>query len=208
MRPLLEIAVTDRLPRRAGERQQEMYIVQGEEAQSEYLVRHEKVPDVGAAESRTRRAIAVGIEWARVGAVLGALDVEAAIAGEDRAVASHPGWRDAVEEIDAAADSFDEIFGKSNPHQVARMGLRQRVVNDVEHLVHRVLLLAHRQAADAEARPVVHVADLGGGFAAQVGVDAALDDREERLSGEGGGGRREAVEPADLEQTTAQPADA
>src|SRR3954465_2236453 len=56
--PLLEIAVKYRLPRRARERQQEMYIVQGEEAQSEYLVRHEKVPDVGSAESRTGRAIA------------------------------------------------------------------------------------------------------------------------------------------------------
>src|SRR3954466_5193493 len=155
MRPLVEIAVTNRLPRIARERQQEMYIVQGEEAQSEYLVRHEKVPDVGAAESRTRRAIAVGIEWARVGAVLGALDVEATVAGEDCAVASHPGWRDAVEQIDAAADSFDEVFGETDTHQVARMCFRQRVVDDFEHLVHRVLFLADRQAADAGARPAV-----------------------------------------------------
>src|SRR5438552_12732133 len=49
-RPRIEVAVFYRLPRITGERQQEMYIVQGEEAQPEYLVRDEKVADVGSAD--------------------------------------------------------------------------------------------------------------------------------------------------------------
>src|SRR6187551_512133 len=99
-----------------------MYIVQGEEAEAEYLVRNEKVADVGPAESRAGRAIAVGIEGSRVGTELVALDVEPAIAGEHCAIASHSGGSDAVEQSDAPADSLDQIFGESHSPEVARMG--------------------------------------------------------------------------------------
>src|SRR5438270_431823 len=121
-----------------------MYIVQGEEAQPEYLVGHEQVPDVGAGEPGARRAIAIGVEWPWIGAVIGALDVEPTVPSEHRAVASHPRRRHAVEEVDAAPNALDEIFGKTNAHQVAWMLLRQGVIDDIDHLVHRVFLLADR----------------------------------------------------------------
>ena len=44
--------------------------MQGEEAQPEYLVGHEQMPDVGAGEPGARRATAIGVEWPRIGAVI------------------------------------------------------------------------------------------------------------------------------------------
>ena len=115
-RPRVEIAIPYRLPRLPAERQEEMYIVQGEEAQAEYFFGHEEVPDVGSAESRAGGAIALRVEWARIGTELGPLDVESSIPGESRAVSPHPCWSDAVEEIDTAANRLDQVLGEPDTH--------------------------------------------------------------------------------------------
>jgi hypothetical protein len=52
-----------------------MYIVQGKEAEAEYLVGDEEMPDVRSAEPRARRAVALRIERTRICAELRALDV-------------------------------------------------------------------------------------------------------------------------------------
>jgi len=52
-----------------------MYIVQGEEAEAEYLVRHEEMPDVRSAEPGARGAVALRVARTRIGAKLRALDV-------------------------------------------------------------------------------------------------------------------------------------
>src|ERR1700730_11074770 len=80
-RPLLEVAVAYGLPRSPRQRQEEMYIVQGEEAEAEYLVRHEKVADVGPGESGAGGAVAIDVERLGIGPVFGALDVEAPVSG-------------------------------------------------------------------------------------------------------------------------------
>src|SRR3954468_21590362 len=105
--------------------------------------------DVGAAESPAGGAIALGIERTRVRAILGALDVEPTVAGEHRPVPSHPRRRDAVEQVDSAANSLDQIFREADSHQIAGMDTRQRTVDDLEHLVHGALFLADREPADA-----------------------------------------------------------
>src|SRR5207253_5151575 len=106
-----------------------MYIVQGEEAQPEYLVRDEKVADVGSAESGAGGAVAFRIEWSRIGAILGALDVQAYLARERRTISSHPSRSHAVEQVRTSTNRFDQVFGESHSHQIARMGFRQRVVD-------------------------------------------------------------------------------
>ena len=73
--PWVEITVSDCRPRLPDERQQEMYIVQGKEAEPKYLVGHEQMPDVRSAEPGARRAIALRVQRARIGAELRALDV-------------------------------------------------------------------------------------------------------------------------------------
>src|SRR5688572_15194362 len=101
-----------------------MYIVQGEEAQPEYLVRDEEVPDVGSAESRAGGAIAIGVERLGIGAELGALDIEAPVPREDRPVPPHPGRRHAIEQIDPATYRFYQILGEADSHEIAGVGLR------------------------------------------------------------------------------------
>src|SRR5687768_10822685 len=177
-----------------------MYIVQGEEAQPEYLVGDEEVPDIGAAESYAGGAIAFRIERLRIGAELGALYVEPAIAGEDGAVPTHARGCHAVEQIDAAPDRLDQVFGEPDAHQVARMSLWQRVIHDLDDLVHGVFFLTDGKAADPESRPVVHLANHLRCFAPEVRVDPALHDGKECLV--------RALAPLQLGETPRQPADA
>ena len=73
---------------------------------------------------RQARAVALLVERTPVGAELGALDVETAVARERGAVASHARRRDAVEQIDAAAHALDEILGEADAHEVARAIVR------------------------------------------------------------------------------------
>src|SRR3954469_9454491 len=150
--------------------------------------------DVGPGESGARRAVAVGIERARIVAVLGTLDVQTSVVGKDGAVPSHPCRRDAIEQIDASPDALYEILGEADAHEVPRMGFGESFVDDFDHLVHRVFFFADRESADAEAGPVVHRSDRLARFATQVGVDAALNYRKECWveRGDGGGGMRDA----------------
>src|SRR5688572_33476749 len=97
-----------------------MYIVQGQQAQPQNLVRDVQVTEIGPRETLASRAVARFVDGPGIGTEVGALDVEAAGAGERGAVASHARWRDAIEEVNAASHALDQVLGKSNTHQVAR----------------------------------------------------------------------------------------
>src|SRR5207245_2738845 len=110
-------------------------------------------------ESATGGAIALRVDRPAVGAKLGALDVEPAVARERGAVAAHACRGHAVEEIDAARYAFDEILREADAHQVAWPLARQLAVQELEDAIHVRLRLAHRQTANPEARPRRHVAN-------------------------------------------------
>src|SRR5690349_13332487 len=93
--PCADDAACDRSAGVAHETDQEMYIVQGQQAQAEYLVRREEMPNVRARESATCRAVACVVQWPPVGAEFGTLDVETAVARESGAVAPHARRSDA-----------------------------------------------------------------------------------------------------------------
>ena len=158
-----------------------MYIVQGQQAESEDLVGDVEVAQIGAGEARAGGAIAAFVEGALVVPELGPLDVEASVGGENRAVAAHARRRHAVEQVYAAPDAFDEVLGKPDAHEVARAGLwrgrrgRRRASRTWPAL-----------ASPTESPPMPKpfqscIADRRGGFAAKVGVNAALHDGKERL---------------------------
>src|SRR5262249_35445963 len=134
--PRVERPSADRSARVAHQTNEEMYIVQGEQAKAEDLVGGEEMPDVRARESRARRAVALVIQRLRIGAVLGAFDVETPIARECSAVATHSSGRDAIEQIHAAAHAFDEVFGKADAHEIAWAVARELTVQDLEDAVH------------------------------------------------------------------------
>src|SRR5690348_10913020 len=97
----------DRATRVAHQLDEEMYIVQGKQAKPEDLIGHEEMPDVRPRKSSAGAAIALLVQRTFVRAELGALDVEAAVPRERRAIATHSCGRHAVVEIDAAKDAFD-----------------------------------------------------------------------------------------------------
>ena len=182
--PRVDRSGADRVARVAHQADEEMYIVQGEQAQAEHLVGDVEVADVGAGESAARGALALVVERPRVGAELGALDVEAAVAREDGAVAAHARRCDAVEEIDAAEHALDEVLGKADAHEVARAVARELGVDDLEDAVHVGLGFADGESADAVADPVAGVADGAGGVAAE-GRRGCRPGRWERGLGDG-----------------------
>src|SRR5687768_6477897 len=119
-----------------------MYIVQGEQAEAEYLVGDVEVPDIGAGEARAGGTVAGGVQGARIGPEFSALYVLPPFMGEDRAVPSHARRRDAIEQIDAAANAFNEILRETDAHEIPWVCTGKRVVDHIEHLMHRRLLLA------------------------------------------------------------------
>src|SRR4051812_24495388 len=88
--PGVEGAGEQRVPRLPHEHHEEMYIVQRQEAEAEYLVGLPEVADVGAGEARAGCAVALRVDGALVRAELRAFDVEPAVAREHGAVAPHP----------------------------------------------------------------------------------------------------------------------
>src|SRR4051812_27315155 len=134
----------------AHQADEEMYIVQGEQAQPEHLIGDEEVPQVAAGKPAACGTIAGVVERTRIGAKLGAFDVEPAVAREGGAVASHTGRRDAIEQVDPAQHSLDQILGESDAHEVARMVAWQLSVEDLQDAVHVGLRFTHGEAADAE----------------------------------------------------------
>src|SRR5690349_14189956 len=102
----------------------------------ENLVGDEEMADIRSREATARGTVAPFIERARIGAKLSALDVDASLGRERRAVPSHARRRDAIEEIDTATHTFDEILRKAHAHQVSRPIVWQRVVHDLENAVH------------------------------------------------------------------------
>src|SRR5205085_11984949 len=122
--------------RRPHQSNEEMYIVQREQAMAEDLVGDEEVADVRAREAPARRAITFLVERSRIGPVLGSLDVDPSIRRERGTVAAHARRRDAVEQIDAPAHAFYQIFGKTDAHQIAWSIGGQRAVDHLEDAVH------------------------------------------------------------------------
>src|SRR4051812_22093436 len=157
--PIVEGAAGDRVARRAHERYKKMYIVQGEQAHSEHLVRDEEVPQVGATESGACGAVAHVVERSRVRSELGALDVHPSVSREYSSIPAHARWGDAIEQVHPALHAFDEIFRKAHAHEIAWTVERQCVVNHLEHAVHVRLGLADGKAADAESAPIVDARD-------------------------------------------------
>ena len=100
--------------------------------------------------------------------------------GEHRAVAGHAGGQHAVEHVHAPQHALDQAVRRTHAHQIARLMLRHEGHHLVQHLVHDLLGLAHGESADAEAGQI-QLRHLLGALDAQIGVERALHDAEQRL---------------------------
>src|SRR5215216_5372255 len=95
-------------------------------------------------------------------------------------MACEPGWQDAIEDINAAQHAVDQIFRRANAHQITRLILGQMWTHYIEHSVHFLLGLSHREAADGNARRIER-SDEFGGSSSKARLNAALYNPKESL---------------------------
>src|SRR5262249_31635907 len=116
--------------------------------------------------------------------VASVLQVDLAGPGESQAVAPGAGRDDAIKHVRPARNTLDEIAWRAHTHQIARLVAGQAAHGQLERVEHRLLRLPHRKAADGVALKLErHQAFRR--LLAQAGVDATLDDAEQRLAGAG-----------------------
>ena len=89
---------------------------------------------------------------------------------------------DAVEEVHAAVNAFEKVYGSTDAHQVARLVLRHIGFDRFDDAVHFFGFFTDGETADRVAGEV-KFADLFHVAYAQVGIGAALVDAEEKLTG-------------------------
>src|SRR5919112_1203315 len=111
--------------------------------------------------------------------MLGVLEVEPAVARVGRAVAAGPGRHDAVEHVDAAPDRLDDVVGRADSHEVARLVARQMRLRRLDHPQHDVLRLPDGEAADRVTLEVERH-ELARALDAQALDGAPLNDAEQR----------------------------
>src|SRR5947207_2375919 len=104
--------------------------------------------DVGAAESRARRAWAAGLDWLLVLGEARVAEVQWPVGGERLPRAARARRQHAVEHVDAADDRLDDIVRLADTHQVARLVCGQHAYREIEAAEHRLLPLADRKSAD------------------------------------------------------------
>jgi len=87
------------------------------------------------------------------------------------------GRQDTVKNIDAACHPVDQIFGCTDPHQVARFVFRQERNDYIKRIVHLLFGLAHGESANGDTGRIER-RDKSGRVSPQVRLNAALYDPE------------------------------
>jgi len=127
-------------------------VVHAHEHRSEHFTAAVEVVQVGAREPRAGGAGAARVERLLVGLVAGVANPQVAEAREQVAVAGVSRRHHAVEHVDAGGDAIEQVLGRADAHQVARLGCGQAVRRMGDDPLHRLLRLADADAADRIAR--------------------------------------------------------
>jgi len=85
--------------------------------------------------------------------------------------------QDAIEDVHAAQNAVDQIFGRADAHQITRLVFRKQGLHHIEHGIHFVFGLAHGESADSNAGRIER-GNKFSGSRSQVGLNAALNDAE------------------------------
>jgi len=136
--------------------------------------------DIGARESLTSITVTRLVNRTFIARKSCVHQVESPLGREGGVVAREPGRQDAIEDVNPAQNAVDQILGRADSHQVARLVLGQVRLHHVEHGVHFLLGLSHRQAADGDAGRIKSSDEFSGG-SSKVRLNAALDDPKESL---------------------------
>ena len=145
--------------------------------------RFHQMMQIGARVLRSR-ARALRIERARIVGIAGIAQIEPAAPGEGLVMAPRPRRHHAVEHVDAAGDGLEHILRRAHAHEIARPILRQHRRGHRNGVEHGLLPLANGKPADGIAVEA-DVLQNSSALLAQVRIDAALHDAEQRLARRG-----------------------
>lgn len=161
---------------------QRAQVVDGDQRPREQFLGDDEMADVGARERAAGVAIAGLVNGTAVAGEGGVHQVETSLHREGGVMTRQPRRQDAVEDVHAAGDAVDQVFGRPDAHQVARLVFGKQRGHDVEHCVHLGFGLADGESANGDSgRP--EGGDELGRLRSKVRADAALDDSEEGLVG-------------------------
>ncbi|STQ13800.1 Uncharacterised protein [Enterobacter cloacae] len=115
----------------------------GIETRAQNLIATIEMMQIRARIIATGVAIALGIERTGVTLMLRVTDFHHAIGNKQMTVTCVTGWHDAVEHIDAAAHTFNQIFWLTHTHQVTGFIRRDLRADMFQNTVHVFLRLTH-----------------------------------------------------------------
>ena len=110
----------------------EPQIVHDEQPLRQHFTALEQVAQISAAEPLTGRALTAFFNRAVIGLVLGIHNVQDAVMREQMTVTRVAGRHNAVEEINAASDTFNNVARCADTHQVARLILGRMRQNNID----------------------------------------------------------------------------
>ena len=156
--------------------------MQGIEPEAEQLLADIEMPQIGPREGTAGVARAGRIQGAVVLGIFLASDVDLAHRGIQGAVAGIAGGQDTVEHVYAKANARDNVQGRAHAHEISGLVPWQLTGRMGKQIIHFMLALANREAADGKAVKVQGT-DFLHGAGTQILEKAALGDAEEKIGG-------------------------
>ena len=122
---LAERAVEDGLAHIPHELQQEVQVVDADQAVCQEFFGLEEMADIGARIVAARITLTTFFNGMEIVGILGVAHGQAARMGHGHAVAGNARREDAVKHIDAAGDAFEQAVRRADAHEVTGFILRQ-----------------------------------------------------------------------------------
>src|SRR6266496_4525583 len=117
---IAHIPKSNRMPDAPHSVKVETQVVDGIKNLGKYLVGRIQVPEVGARVPPAHPARAIRVERTLIGRVTGLLNRDFSLGREQQSVPRRAGRQHAIHHIDAQFRIFDNLFGRSHSHEIAR----------------------------------------------------------------------------------------
>jgi hypothetical protein len=132
---------------------QESDVVDRDQAETEHVLYHKQMPQISSCVGRTSFAVAGRIE--RLGGTFErrAPHVDAPAGQPGGAVTPVARGRDAIEQIDAPRDPFEQVGRKTDSHKITGDLPRQPGPEKLQNAVHYRLRLAYGETTNRDAGP-------------------------------------------------------
>ena len=155
--------------------------MQARDLRGQHFAGDGQVAQVSLRVRRIGEAVARRIDRRKIVAPLLVADIDDPLAGKQHPVASVARRHHAIEHIHAALDRFEQVYRRSDSHQVTRPVDRQDSVHQFDHFVHYRRRLADGQSPDRIPVGVELLHEFGG-TRPQIRIGTSLHDRKKRLA--------------------------